>query len=41
MNTPESINSESKNLSNLISKNWDNLDDSQKVILTKIWKVLT
>ena len=41
MNTPESINSESKNLSNIISKNWDNLDESQKSTLTKIWKVLT
>ena len=41
MNTPESINSESKILSNLISKNWDNLDESQKSTLTKIWKVLT
>ena len=41
MNTPESINSESKNLSNLISKNWDNLNESQKSTLTKIWKVLT
>ena len=41
MNTPESINSESKNLFTLISKNWDNLDASQKSSLTKIWKVLT
>ena len=41
MNTPESINSESKNLSNIISKNWDNLDESQKSTLTKIRKVLT
>ena len=41
MNTPESINSESKNLSNIISKNWDNLDESQKSTLTKIWKVVT
>ena len=41
MNTPESLNSESKFFVNLISKNWENLDDSQKVILTKIWKVLT
>ncbi len=41
MNKPESINWESKNLSNLISKNWDNLDESQKSTLTKIWKVLT
>ena len=41
MNTPESINSESKNVSNKIYKNWDNLDESQKSTLTKIWKVLT
>ena len=41
MNTPDSIKSESKNLLNLISKNWEELDDSQKLILTKIWKVLT
>ena len=41
MNTPNSLNTESKNLLNLISKNWEELDDSQKLILTKIWKVLT
>ena len=41
MNTPDSINSESKNLINLISTNWKNLDESQKSTLTKIWKVLT
>tara|TARA_B100001029_G_C14851165_1_gene333799 strand:- start:20 stop:298 length:279 start_codon:yes stop_codon:yes gene_type:complete len=41
MNTPESINSESKSLLSIISKNWGNLDESQKLILTKIWKVLT
>ena len=41
MNTPDSINTESKNFLNLISKNWEELDDSQKLILTKIWKVLT
>ena len=41
MNTPESLNSESKNVLNLIAKNWENLDDAQKLILTKIWKVLT
>ena len=41
MNTPESLNSESKSFLNLISKNWETLDDSQKAILTKIWKVLT
>ncbi len=41
MNTSDSIKTESKNLFNLISKNWEELDDSQKLILTKIWKVLT
>ena len=41
MNQPKSINSESNNLFNIISKNWKNLDESQKSILTKIWKVLT
>ena len=41
MNTPESLNTESKNLLNLISKNWEELDDSLKIKLIKIWKVLT
>ena len=41
MNTPPSLTSESKNIFNLVTKNWENLDNSQKVILTKIWKVLT
>ena len=41
MNTPESLNSESKNSLTLITKNWENLDDAQKSILTKIWKVIT
>tara|TARA_B100000073_G_C23646529_1_gene538811 strand:+ start:126 stop:404 length:279 start_codon:yes stop_codon:yes gene_type:complete len=41
MNTPESINSKSENLFSLISKNWENLDDSHKSTLTKIWKILT
>ena len=41
MNTPESINSECKNVSNIIYKNWDNLDASQKSSITKIWKDLT
>ncbi len=41
MNTPNSINTESKNLLNLISKNWEELDDSLKNKLTKIWSVLT
>ena len=41
MNTPEYLNKESKNLLNLISKNWDELDDSLKTKLIKIWNVLT
>ncbi|WP_288262108.1 hypothetical protein [uncultured Prochlorococcus sp.] len=41
MNTPDSINSESKNILDLIYKNWEKLENSQKVVLTKIWKVLT
>jgi len=41
MNTQESLKTDSKNLLYLISKNWENLDDSQKSLLTKIWKVLT
>ena len=41
MNSPESLNNKSKNLFELITTNWDSLDESQKLILTKIWKVLT
>ena len=41
MNTPDSINTDSKNLLNLISKNWGELDDSLKSKLKKIWSVLT
>ena len=41
MNSPESINSNSNKFLNLIYKNWDNLDESQKSSLTKVWKVLT
>ena len=41
MNTSESLNSKSKNFSNLIIKNWENLEESQKIVLVKIWKVLT
>ena len=41
MNTPDSLKTESKNLFNLISKNWEELDDSLKTKLIKIWKVLT
>ena len=41
MNSPESINSKSNKLLNLIYNNWENLDDSQKSLLTRVWKVLT
>ena len=41
MNTTQSLNLKSKNFINLIISNWKNLDESQKIILIKIWKVLT
>ena len=41
MNTPESLNTEPKNFFNLFTQYWENLDDSKKILLTKIWKVLT
>ena len=41
MNSPESLSSKPKNLFNLITQNWENLDESQKIVLNKIWKVLT
>ena len=41
MNSPESLSSKPKHLLNLITQNWKNLDESQKIVLNKIWKVLT
>ena len=41
MTTTDSIKTDSKNLLNLISKNWEELDDSLKTKLKKIWRVLT
>ena len=41
MNTPESLNSRPKNIFNLIISNWEKLDESQKLVLIKIWNVLT
>ena len=41
MNTPDSLNTDSKNLLNSISKNWEVLDDPLKNKLKKIWGVLT
>jgi len=41
MNTPESLNNKPKHLLNLILTNWETLDEGQKLILIKIWKVIT
>ena len=41
MNSPESLNNKPKNLVDLITTNWESLDESQKLVLIKIWKVLT
>ena len=41
MNSPESLNNKPKNLLDIIATNWESLDESQKLVLTKIWKVLT
>ena len=41
MNTPDSIKIEPKSLLNIILKNWEELDDTLKTKLKKIWSVLT
>ena len=41
MNTPDSIKTESKNLINLIYKNWAELDEPLKNKLKKLWSILT
>ncbi len=41
MNSSDSIKTESKNLLDVISKNWEELDDPLKDKLVKIWSVLT
>ena len=41
MNTQDSIKANSKNLLNLISNNWEELDESLKSKLKKIWSILT
>ena len=38
MNTPDTYTSKDKNI---IIKNWQNLDETQKQTLLKIWKVIT
>ena len=41
MNSSESLKNRPKNFFNLIITNWENLDESQKLVLIKIWKILT
>ena len=41
MNTPNSVNNTSNTFLNTIITNWENLDEPQKSVLIKIWKVLT
>ena len=41
MNSSERVNSKNNKFLNLVITNWENLEESQKSILTKIWKVLT
>ena len=41
MSTPESLRGKPKNFFNIISSNWESLDESQKLVLIKIWKVIT
>ena len=41
MNTSDSIDTKSKTMLSLISKNWEELDDSLKDKLIKIWNVIT
>ena len=42
MNTPNSVNlKKTRDFVNQINKNWEELDENQKLILTKIWKVIT
>ena len=38
MNTPDTFTSKDRNI---LIKNWENLDETQKKTLLKIWKVLT
>ena len=41
MNTSDSIKNKPNNFLNLIITNWERLEESQKIILIKTWKVLT
>ena len=41
MNTPNTLGEKPKNLLNIIINNWESLDNSQKLVLIKVWKVIT
>ncbi|MDC3119155.1 hypothetical protein OA503_05790 [Prochlorococcus sp. AH-716-K03] len=41
MKSSETVNSKNNNFLNLVITNWESLEESQKSVLTKIWKVLT
>ena len=41
MNTPEFLNNKPKNFLNIVITNWERLDESQKKVFIKIWKVVT
>ncbi len=41
MSSLESLKSSPKNLVSLVSSNWEKLDESQKSVLIKIWRILT
>ena len=41
MKNAETVSRENNNFFSFLIKNWDNLDQSQKHFLSKIWKVLT
>ncbi len=41
MNSSQSTNNKPKNFLNLITTNWESLDESQKIVLNKIWQILT
>ncbi len=41
MNTPDSLENKPKKFLDLILINWEKLDESQKSVLIKIWKVIT
>ena len=41
MSTPNSLPKKNNNILNIIINNWENLEEPKKLVLTKIWKVIT